>query len=575
MASSGAIKAGAAYVELFADKSKLDSGLAAASRRLSSWGSSLAAVGGAVFAAGLAIDAAFDRMAYHFVDAAFEAGQVSLRTGIAVEEVTALGLAAQFAGGSAEELQHALLHMSRTIVEAAQGGAEAQRSILRLGLSVGQLAGMAPDAAFKQVAGALAKIPNAMQRASQAQDVFGRGVLEILPLLAQGSAGIEEFERRARELHLTISADDVKAAREFRGLMNELKGSLARVGYEVGKVALPALKSLREQVIPFLTETIEWVQANRGLVLSVTKIGVGLMGAGAGIVAVGFALKGLSVGLRGALGLLRLLPAAFSLVTSPTALLVGALGLGAYAFLKYTKAGRQASVDIAESMKDFKDDAVEAWDGVVDAVQSGDLELAGRIAMAGLDSAWVKGVNRLTLAWDAFGNFMSGLFLDLVSSGTPFSRFLIELDLSISKLLNKVGLLSDAELAKQTANTEILLNADPGALKKAGQAVKDRNFADLMHEQAGMAVEEAKLRDELKELREKARQERKGPREYPDQEPGAAPFVGMTRAETAGTFAGLAAGRLGGGTSDAALTRINTQLAAERLLAILDIWRGA
>ena len=54
MANTGAIKAGAAFVELFSDSSKLDRGLKDASKKLKEWGSSIATVGGSVFAAGTA-----------------------------------------------------------------------------------------------------------------------------------------------------------------------------------------------------------------------------------------------------------------------------------------------------------------------------------------------------------------------------------------------------------------------------------------------------------------------------------------------------------------------------------------
>ena len=48
--SVGAVRAGSAFVELFADPKKLEKGLAAASNRLKSWGNSLVGIGSKIFA---------------------------------------------------------------------------------------------------------------------------------------------------------------------------------------------------------------------------------------------------------------------------------------------------------------------------------------------------------------------------------------------------------------------------------------------------------------------------------------------------------------------------------------------
>ena len=48
-------------------------------------------------------------------------------------------------------------------------------------------------------------------------------------------------------------------------------------------------------------------------------------------------------------------------------------------------------------------------------------------------------------------------------------------------------------------------------------------------------------------------------------------FHGAITADTVGTFAGLAASRLGGGTTDSAQTVLNTALAAARLQRLINI----
>jgi hypothetical protein len=551
VADTGAIRAGSAFVELFSDSSKLDKGLKDASRKLQSWGSSLVAVGSAVFAAGLAIDAAFDATALAFTHAGIEAGKMAARTGVGVEEITALGYAAERTGGSVEGLETALFRMERTVTGAMDGSREAADALRALGLSAGQLVRLTPDQQFKAFAEAISRIPNTAEQAARAQKVFGRGVLDILPLLKQGASGIEEFERRARELHLPISADEVKTAREFHGLMVDLKGSLQRVAYEVGKVALPALERLRGTVLPFVTQTIEWIGANQGLVLSLTKAGLALAGVGAGIVAVGIALKGLGVAVQVAQKI--------GFLFSPGGLLLGGLvALAAYAVY---------------SSETLRATFTDAWDGIVDAVKAGDLALAGKIAFKGLQLAWEEVKGQLT---DSFGE-LKFEFIDAMSrmilSSDVMTKALIAMGGAVDTILNKVGLLSDAELAEHARNNALLAGLDDKGRKELQDFLR-RKAADKMAAGRGeTAAEIARLQAELAKLHteatSKAGRTPPGAPGFTPAPPGA--FQGAIRADTAGTFAAFAAERLGGGENDARATALNTALTAQRLARLITI----
>ena len=576
MADKRGIKAGGAFVELFADDSLLVRGLDTAKRRLQSWGASLTMLGAKTLAAGLAIEAT----AFQFAHSAFAAGQLSQRTGIAVGEVSALAFASERAGGSVEGLEHSLLHMSRTITSAVQGSHEAMLALTRLNLSAYDLAKLDPSAALKRIATAVAAIPNPMERAALAQGVFGRGVLELMPLLNEGAAGIEKFEQRARDLGLTISAADVALAREFKAAWVELTASVKRITYEIGGALAPALKEVFNQIRPGVTKVVEWVHQNRGLVSSIGQAALALIGLGGALIFVGSALKGVGAAFGMLKSGLRIVSGLVGFLTTPVGLITAALAIGAVAFFKYTQAGK-------DTLADLKDTALDTWTGLKDAIEAGDLGAALDVVLAGLGLAWQQTWGKMSKYFKDTWSDMKLVFLDAIGDMVLGSGFLTKAFLTfgttVDKILNKVGALSDADLAKrlETAAAGAELAGSDAGRKALSDAIKanaaknqrdergahqDDFDKDLKDAQDRLAAANAKAAD----ARERARRLGLTPPEVP----GGAPYIGQVGGTTAGTFAGFAAERMGGGGSPAERTARAAEQMVKLQKDILDWWKN-
>ena len=576
MADKRGIKAGGAFVELFADDSLLVRGLDSAKRRLQTWGASLTMLGAKTLAAGLAIEAT----AFQFAHSAFAAGQLSQRTGIAVGEVSALAFASERAGGSVEGLEHSLLHMSRTITSAVQGSHEAMLALTRLNLSAYDLAKLDPSAALKRIATAVAAIPNPMERAALAQGVFGRGVLELMPLLNEGAAGIEKFEQRARDLGLTISAADVALAREFKAAWVELTASVKRITYEIGGALAPALKEVFNQIRPGVTKVVEWVHQNRGLVSSIGQAALALIGLGGALIFVGAALKGVGAAFGMVRGGMKIVGGLVSFLASDVGLITAALAVGAVVFFKYTQAGK-------DTLTDLKDTALETWTGLKDAIEAGDLGAALDVVLAGLGLAWEQTWGKMSRYFKDTWSDLKLVFIDTMADMVLSSGFLTKAMLvfgtTVDKVLNKIGALSDTDLAKRLETAEAgmkLAESDTGRkairdaiMKNALQAHageheanKDQFDKDLKDAQDRLAAANAKAKD----ARERARRLGLEPPEVP----GGAPYIGQVGATTAGTFAGFAAERMGGGQTAAERTAQATEQSARLQKDILDWWKN-
>ena len=165
-ADATAVRAGKAFVEIFADDSPLARGLKRAQKKLEAWGAGLRSIGTKVGAIGLAMVTPFVTAAKLFADAGSSLVDMSQRTGASVEALSALKYAAEQSGASLDDFEKGLRKLSVNLTEAMQGSESAREMFAQLGLSWQQLSGMNPDQQFSAVATALSRIQNPAHKAA-------------------------------------------------------------------------------------------------------------------------------------------------------------------------------------------------------------------------------------------------------------------------------------------------------------------------------------------------------------------------------------------------------------------------
>jgi hypothetical protein len=415
MASAGGIRAGAAYVELFVKDNRLTKGLAAASAKLKAFGAGITGLGTQLLGLGAAFAAPFVLATKVFTELGSDLVDMSQRTGVSVEALSELGFAAEQSGADLESLEAGLRKMQKFVVEAADGSEVARDTLKKLGLTVADLKALTPDEQFKLIADKLSKIENPALRAALAMDLFGKSGTKLLPLMNDGATGIEALQEKARRLGLTISTEDAAAAEEFGDTLDVLWKVIKRGAFSVGAALVPSLMDLANWIITTSRDISEWIDRNRGLVVSVAKITAVVLGVGAALVALGAAvsLAGFAIGglvtLFSALGtVISVIGSVIGALLSPIGLVVAALvGLG-YLFATQTEAGKRMTDDLKAGFMSFAETAKTAWGGIVDAIQAGDLGLAAKIALAAVNVEWAKAVLWWTQKWNAF----KGIFVD-------------------------------------------------------------------------------------------------------------------------------------------------------------------
>ena len=241
MPTAGAIRAGRAFVEIFADDSKLQRGLSPAQTKLKAFAYSAAAIGGAMVGAAGTVLTPILAATKTFMSTGDALDEMSSRVGVSVEFLSALSHAASLSGTSIEALEVGVRKLQKTAYDAAGGSKTAEEAFAALGISVtdanGNLKGT--EALFMETTTALGNVANETERAALAVALFGRSGTSLLPMLGDGADGMRAMMEEARRLGLVMSTEDAKAAAELADAWQKVTSSLKAATLQIGAAMAP------------------------------------------------------------------------------------------------------------------------------------------------------------------------------------------------------------------------------------------------------------------------------------------------------------------------------------------------
>ena len=425
MANSSAIKAGRAFVELFADDSKLVSGLKRAKAKLSAFGAGVRESGLKLVGIGTALVAPMLGAAKAFAESGAAMEEMSKRTGISVESLSELSYAAQMSGLSMEDLEKALFKMQKLMGEAATSGKSTNDELSNLGLTFADIKGLNPEQQFKLLADRISRVKDPSERTAAAMSIFGRSGAMLLPMMEKGAAGIDELMQAARNLGLTMSSEDAAAAYDLERAMQTVWMVLKKVYQTIGGALAPVLMDVAGYILDIAIKARDWIKANQELIATVFKVAVGIVAAGAALVGIGtiftFAAKGIGVLIsvisvvHGILG--ALVPVLVALV-SPPGLIAAAFIVLAGLILKATGALDAALQWLADGFRGLVDDCKAAFGAIGNALAKGDLASAAKVLWLTVKLEWVKGISALQTMWADFKMGLKAAFEIAVASVT-------------------------------------------------------------------------------------------------------------------------------------------------------------
>lgn len=171
------------------------------------------------------------RQATSFADALEEQSQ---RLGINVRSLQELQHAAQLSGASTEQFETGLRLLNQRLGQVAEGEKAATAFFATLGLQVTDTAGRlrTTEDVLGDLADTIAATASPAERTRIVMEAFGRSGTQLIPMLAQGRAGLAAAAAEAQRLGLVLDEHAIKqAARlqdEFDRLARTLQTDLVR-----------------------------------------------------------------------------------------------------------------------------------------------------------------------------------------------------------------------------------------------------------------------------------------------------------------------------------------------------------
>lgn len=270
----------------------------------------------ATFAAGGA--AALFTIAKAAADAGDHLRDLSIQSGVAVEDLSTLKVVAEQNGTGIDSLAAGLKFLSRNAAEAAGGSGAAADAFKRLGVDVKDADGNLKPVKqlLFEAADGLAGVKNEAERTALQLAIFGRGGIELTEVLKLGSKGMREGQEAARALGLEISTNAAAAADNFNDSLNLLKNSLGGATNALGQQLLPLLEPMVKATTEIVRGVTDWIKANPGLASTLLAV-VGVIGGAGGLLLLLGALTGAFVAVVPAA------TAAWAAITGPLGIVVG------------------------------------------------------------------------------------------------------------------------------------------------------------------------------------------------------------------------------------------------------------
>lgn len=392
------VKAGEAYISLGL-KPNMQKGLRAAGQQMKQAGQRAVMGGAAIAAAGGVVLAPLLAATKAFAGMGDEIHKMSARTGVSVTALSELAFAAEQSGAGIGDVEKAFKGMSTALYDAGQGSKESNDALSKLGLSVEQLQGLDPEQQFMMIADALSGVEDMSLRGALAQKLFGRAGRQMLPMLAEGAAGIEKMRHEAAELGRSMSTEDANAAAEYTDAMNRVSSVFKGIKQQVGAALAPALAEVATTFAGMAKNVVTFLKENRSTIKIVAGVAAAVVGLGGAITALGFTFIGIGAALSAMASVL-------GFVLSPLGAIVAGIAAVGFAAEHYFGFVSKAINFVIERFSPLVDMWGNALTAIVEAMTTGDIEGAWSIVMEGLEGTFLDLTASIGAYWDTAMNVL-------------------------------------------------------------------------------------------------------------------------------------------------------------------------
>lgn len=187
-------------------------------------------------------------------------GILSAKTGVSAEALSSLKYAAEQSETSFETLSIGLTKLARTMNESVVASSPAHQAFKDIGVQAvdthGKLRPM--DAVLLDVSDKFSAMENGAKKSALAMQLFGRSGTDLIPFLNEGRAKVQELREEAERLGITMSDQDVAAAKLYGDTMKTFHATLDGLEREMALGLMPALTELAKWFVDSKGKTAEF-----------------------------------------------------------------------------------------------------------------------------------------------------------------------------------------------------------------------------------------------------------------------------------------------------------------------------
>ena len=207
-----------------------------------------------VIAAAFAIEKIVDWIG-EVTEAGAQVEHLSQQLGMSAEKISIFALEAKAMGVGIDGAAHAMERLERNMVQAESGTGPAAAAFKTLGLSVTDSSGHMKtlDQMLPEIADKFAATANGPTKTATAIALFGRAGADMIPMLNQGSAGLEKFKQVANDTGSVIT-DSMAEGMEKTAIQS---ATLGKAFEGVGLTLYEALKPEIDVTINGLISLVE------------------------------------------------------------------------------------------------------------------------------------------------------------------------------------------------------------------------------------------------------------------------------------------------------------------------------
>ncbi len=226
-------------------------------------------LGTAMAATGAAVTGAIGIMVKQAADYGDALRDASIRTGVTVQSMAGLKIAAEQSGASFDDLQTGLKKLAVNADMATTSGSAQQKMFQALGITVkdAHTGAMRPMAdILGDVADHFKNTTDKTNETGEAVKLFGKNGAGLIEFLELGKAGLQEFQDKAQRLGLVIGNDVANQADQFKDTLNDLHDAELGMSIVIGNELLPKLTSFAVWMTNSIVGIREFVDNHRALI---------------------------------------------------------------------------------------------------------------------------------------------------------------------------------------------------------------------------------------------------------------------------------------------------------------------